>query len=173
MKKVLSIVFCALLLTSSVLANVSCSCDKSAPEFEGAPVSITGSFRWEDGRVYLDVIVTNNTNKGIMNISTNGKSFRIAGDATEYQTASSFSPAFGKLSPNWLDKPAIGANGNSQIFSEFVGSSGDDSGAGIVYFTAYKCVFTITQIEFDGYGTMTFESNPMEFTFEGHMNSYP
>ena len=174
MQKVLSIVFCVLLLTSSILANVSCSCDKSAPEFEGAPVSITGSFRWEDGWVYLDVIVTNNTNKGIMNIRLNGEVFRQADYSEEWQKASSFSNQIFGRSSNWLDslnlkKAPIEAN-SSQTFSDKIGPSADYSGTYIAYFTAYKSESYITQVEFKGYGIMSFDSGQMEFNFEGYMN---
>jgi len=148
------------------------ACDKSIPQFEGDPVSMTGSLRWEGEWVYLDVVVTNNTNNGIMNIRTSGETVRQVDYSEEWRQASNYSPNVGKFSSNWLDnlkKAPIEAN-SSQTFSDKIGSSADNSGAYISYSTAYKCVFYITQIDFKGYGVMTFDSGQMEFNFEGYMN---
>ena len=109
-----------------------------------------------------------------MSIRVGGEAFRQAGYSAQWQQASSFNPRFGRSS-NWLDslnlkKAPIEAN-SSQTFSDWVGTAvADNSGADITYFTAYKCEFYITEIEFKGYGIMSFDAGQMGFNFEGYMN---
>jgi len=160
-KKVLLVLFSVILLATGTFGLAACS--KSAPEFTGDPVNITGNFRWEKDLVYLDVVITNNTNKEIKRIWFNGNHYATHGSETDWELRGGFSTSFPSATKK---KPTIKA-GQSQSWSFVMGSPIIGSDTGIVeYYTAYKCNLTISKIEFANYGLMPFET-PIAFTFEG------
>ena len=173
MKRALLVVFSVVILVICISGTMSCSCDRSVPKFEGDPISITGSTRWTDDWVYLDVVITNNTDKGILGIRASTTEYRLVeGDTDFYQSSLLGGEDFGKTSPSWLDKlkkPTIGANGDRQVFSISLGPPVDyDKDTGEYYnLTAYRCILDIERIIFDGYGTVNIDY-PLEFTLEGY-----
>jgi hypothetical protein len=65
MKKIFLILFSVVLLVTGALNSISCSCDKSAPQFDEDPISVSGSLRLEGETVFIDLVITNNTDRGI------------------------------------------------------------------------------------------------------------
>ncbi|MCL2678928.1 MAG: hypothetical protein FWF18_01310 [Dehalococcoidia bacterium] len=179
MKKVLSVIFCALLLTSSVLASVSCSSDDSAPEFEGDPVSVTGEMKWVEDRVLLDFTITNNTNKGIHLIYfAYARSYWMENEHDWWPYEAPINLLTGKVSEMpfnthscWRTKiwPPTIKPGESKVFSYNVGPLRFSNQIGPdTYAKACKYRLTVTRIEFKGYGYMYFEDSSMVYEFEWH-----
>jgi len=169
MKKVLSIVFCAVFLTSSILANVSCTCDKSEPQFEGDPINLSGSLRWKDDAVLLDYTITNNTNRGIQvyNIIMDGSS--LIENEQDWLTTFDGSERSLRDSDKWYDKllkgPTIKAGASKEFstlagIAKFQNMNGPDT-----YAVACKYRLTVTRIEFKGYGIMELDE-PLVYEFE-------
>ena len=176
MQKVLSIVFCALLLTSSILASASCSSDKSAPEFDGDPVSVTGSMRQIEDAVMLDFTITNNTNKGIhliyfvreISILPEEATF-LPDDLQGWQPYTSKSAMPFNTHSHWREKiwPPTIKPGDSKAFSYNVGPLRFSSQIGPDWYAiACKYRLIVTKIEFKGYGIMEFEDSSMVYEFE-------
>ncbi|MCL2149989.1 MAG: hypothetical protein FWH51_03540 [Dehalococcoidia bacterium] len=169
-KGAILVLFMATLLVIGAFGGLACS--RSALQFDVDPISMTGNIRWAEEWVYLDVTITNNTNKGILWIRTMEADSRLSEGDTSFRFSSSGSENFGKASPSWFDKlkkPPIAAN-NSQTFSVRIGSSGylDSDLETVLYFTAYQYTLTVEWIEFVGYGRMSSFDNPLKFTFEGY-----
>ena len=157
--------FCAVIL---LLSGISLSaCDKNSPEFDGDPIDASGSLRWdmEEERIYLDITLTNNTNKDIKKIRTNLMSWVIQEGNADWQGASRetgdfpYDTKFNKLKP--------GASGTYSI--NISNSENTDPETGVTWFVvACKLYLSIISIEFGSYGLMPFEDNSVVFEFEGY-----
>jgi len=180
MKKVLSIVFCAFLLTSSILANVSCSSDNSVLEFKGDPVSVAGEMKWVKDGVLLDFTITNNTNKGIhviyfeieQSIYPDENSY-ISDYIQGWQPFETSGEMPFNTRSSWRDKiwPPTIKPGDNKAFSYNVGPLGFSSQIGPDWYAvACKYRLTVTRIEFKGYGIMELDE-PLVYEFEWYKES--
>jgi len=153
---------CTVVLLSTCAVGLT-ACDKSAPEFEGSPISATGAFRWEGDRIYLDVTVTNNTNKDIKWINASHSSWRILDGETDWRQASGggagYSPKPKALKP--------GANTTYNMFISWSKFENTETGETRDYIAAKTCL-SVSQIDFGSHGLMSLDDNSVVFDFEGH-----
>ncbi|MCL2678929.1 MAG: hypothetical protein FWF18_01315 [Dehalococcoidia bacterium] len=173
-KRALLTVLTAALVIIVVGTVASCGSDDSPPQYEGEPISITGSLRWgEEWGVFLDIEVTNNTNKGINSLGFERASSVIITNSLNdlgWQDMP-LSKANLDWAGKWFEKllkgPPIKAYG-SKKYSLLVTSAiyrnqdGPDT-----YATAVRCNFAILEIEFDGYGIFVLD-NPIEIECESY-----
>ena len=174
MKKVLFSVICAFLLIPIIFATASCSCDKSEPQFEGDPISLTGNLRWKDGVVLLDYTITNNTNRGIQVYNFVMYSSSLIENEQDWHTTIDGAERFLRDSDKWYDKllkgPTIKAGASKNYstlggIATFQNMNGPDT-----YAVACKLKITVTWLEFEGYGRMDLDE-PLVYEFEWYKES--
>jgi len=174
MKKVLFSVICAVMMAAVIFPNASCSCDKSAPEFEGDPISLSGSLRWEDGMVLLDIAITNNTNRGIhvYNIVIDS-SYLIENEQDWNSDINDTDFLFGS-GAKWYDillkGPTIKAGASKEFFTHVCSARFQNVIGPDTYAEACRLKMTVTWLEFEGYGIMELDE-PLVYEFEWYKES--
>jgi len=169
MKKVLYIAICAFLLTSISLAGTSCSSDNSAPEFEGDPINLSGSLKYEDGAVLIDMVITNNTNKGIQVYNIGKDSSFLLENEQDWRVFYDGSDFPFRDSDKWYDKllkgPTIKAGASKEFSTHACPTRFFDQFGPDTYAEAVKIKIAVTWLEFEGYGRMDLDE-PLVCEFE-------
>jgi len=177
MKKVL-LLCVAILLVSVVLGGGACAFDRSAPQYHGDPISITADFRWDEDLnnrwVYIYVTITNNTNKGILNVKSSCNVYCWGEDETDFRTypQSQGSEFFGNPFPGFFAKlkgPEIKAFSSKTFRVCLLQDRSYDPNTDTYYFLeAMRCTLSVYSIEFENYGILDIADNPLLYSFESH-----
>jgi len=166
MKKAFWVIY-TIIVVSICVACLAAS-DSSAPEFEDSPISASGSFRWEEETIYLDITITNMTNKDIYRIGGKQESWRVCDGETDWRYASFGGAGF--ASPPGVFKAKTIKPGASTTRSYSVSSSvfENEETKEILDYIACKTKLSIDTIHFGPNGLIRFESDSVVFDFEGY-----
>ena len=137
------------------------ACDNGSLQYEGDPISAIGSIRWEEGssNIYLDITVTNNTNKTIKRIDGGFSGHVLYGNETEYIMKTDS----GTMSiPDSIQNKQIIKAHSSQTYHIDIGTVS----YGEVYKGAHRRWY-VHSIVFDNYDTLNL-TGLLDFAFEGN-----
>ena len=137
------------------------ACDTSAPQFDDNPISASGDFRWEEDFIYLDITITNNSNKDIKQIVADyDASGMVNNEAILYGEG-----AFPFVSRKFKTlKSGASRTYSIDVFRPNLGSHEADEMLDVI---ACKVTFSVNGIEFGSYGRMSFDEELIVFSFEG------
>ena len=160
MKKTSLVRFLVISFAVSILCITAGACDNGPLQYEGDPISAIGSIRWEEnsGKIYLDITVTNNTNKTIKRISGNELKYTLSGNETEYYLRTSGMMSLPDIGNS---KQTIKAHSSRTYSIDVWSFTGRDEEV-----KAYRHVLVVDNIILNGYGTLNL-TDRLEFTFEG------
>ena len=159
MKKASLVKILVVAFVASILCTAS-ACDNGPLQYEGYPISAIGSIRWEEGssNIYLDITVTNNTNKTIKRIDGGFSEYVIYGNEIEYMKTAS-----GTMSiPDSIQNKQVIKAHSSQTYHIDIGTVS----YGEVYKGAHRHWY-VHSIVFDNYDTLNL-TGLLDFAFEGN-----
>jgi len=161
MKKVF-LVSCAVILLLTCISFSACA--KSVPQFEGNPISASGSLRLDGYKIYLDITITNNTDKDIKKIRANHSVAIILDGETDWFWDGGGSGDFPGADISKFKTLKPGASRTYSIYtyhdSEWGRYNPEDGTTEWVVLDACKASLSVYGIEFGSYGYMGF---PDEF----------
>jgi len=134
------------------------ACGKVIPEYTGDPISTQGTFRWaDDGILYLDLTITNNTNVEIKGAYIERKLDTTRADGY-VSTPTSSDGVFQEL---LASKKGIKAHQSATFTIQII----RHDTTSINPMVSCDYTMTFTRLTFKNYGDMYLTENPLTFVF--------
>ena len=155
----LFLTFCAvsMLLTGIMVLS---ACGKSIPQFEGNPISASGSLRLDGYKIYLDITITNNSDKNIKKIRATSSVATLMDGGADWCLSGANSGDFPDADVGKFKTLKSGASRTYSIYtccdSEWGRYNPENDTTEWVVLDACKVSLSVYGIEFGSYGYMGF-----------------